>query len=105
MEKRRQTMERKKAEGWVKAKPKEPIHGTQIVCNETGKKFVSIIQASKAMGISRDQLYRQLKGKVAKAKGYSFSKLSVETIADECKRVGPEMSYGPKCAAPEREKI
>lgn len=105
MEKRRQTMERKKAEGWHRVSPEIPYHRTPIVCNETGERFDTMKQASLTMGISQCQIRRQLQGKVAKAKGNSFSKLSVETIADECKRVGPEMSYGPKCAAPEREKI
>lgn len=74
LEKRRQTMERKKAEGWVKAKPKEPVKRTPIVCNETGEHFNSIAHASSVMGICRWQIYRQMQGKVAKAKGYSFSR-------------------------------
>lgn len=105
LEKRRQTMERKKAEGWHRVSPEIPYHRTPIVCNETGERFDTMKQASLTMGISQCQIRRQLQGKVAKAKGYTFSKLSVETIADECKRVGPGMSCGPKCAAPEREKI
>lgn len=74
MEKRRKTMERKKAEGWVKAKPKEPVKRTPLVCNETGQHFNSIAHASSVMGICRWQIYRQMQGKVAKAKGYSFSR-------------------------------
>lgn len=74
MEKRRKTMERKKAEGWVKAKPKEPVKRTPLVCNETGEHFNSIIHAARTMGISRSQIYKQMVGKVAKAKGYSFSR-------------------------------
>lgn len=74
MEKRRQTMERKKAEGWVKAKPKEPVKRTPLICNETGEHFNSIAHASSVMGICRWQIYRQMQGKVAKAKGYSFSR-------------------------------
>ena len=74
MEKRRITLERKKAEGWVKAQPKEPVKRTPLVCNETGQHFNSIIHAAKTMGISRSQIYKQMTGKSAKAKGYTFSR-------------------------------
>ena len=74
MEKRRKTLERKKTEGWVKAKSKEPVRRMPIVCNETGEHFNSITHAASVMGISRCQIMRQMHGKVAKAKGYSFSR-------------------------------
>ena len=73
-EKRRKTLERKKEEGWVKAKPKEPMRRMPIFCIETGEHFNNMSHASAVMGISRDQIRRQLNGKVAKAKGYSFSR-------------------------------
>lgn len=75
MEKKRQTYARKKAEGWVKSSPKNPVMRNPIVCNETGEHFNSAVHASAIMGISAAQINRQLKGRVAKAKGYTFSRI------------------------------
>lgn len=73
-EKRKATFATKKANGWKKAKPDHPIVGHRIVCNETGKHYISIREAADDMGMCTDVIYRQMKGKTAKAKGYTFSR-------------------------------
>jgi hypothetical protein len=73
-EKRSATFAAKRAAGWHKAKPKEPMRSAPIVCNETGKHYPNVKVAASDMGMCRSAIFRQLSGKVATAKGYTFSR-------------------------------
>ena len=72
--KRSATFAAKRAAGWHKAQPKEPYRRYPIVCNETGKHYNNVTEAASDMGMCRDTIFRQLNGKRATAKGYTFSR-------------------------------
>lgn len=72
--KRSATFAAKKAAGWHKAKPKEPMRSAPIFCNETGKHYPNVKVAASDMGMCESAIFRQLRGKVATAKGYTFSR-------------------------------
>jgi hypothetical protein len=72
--KRSATFAAKRAAGWRKAQPKEPYRRCPIVCNETGKHYNNVTEAASDMGMCRDTIFRQLNGKRATAKGYTFSR-------------------------------
>lgn len=74
LKKRKGTIETKKAAGWKKAKPKEPMRRAPIVCNETGKHYPNVKEAASDMGMDRCTIFRQLNGERATAKGYTFSR-------------------------------
>lgn len=51
----------------------------EVVCNETGEKFISVLEASRKTGIYRNKIIRQLTGKTKKTKSsLTFSYINRE---------------------------
>lgn len=92
----KETMAKKKANGWKKDGSKSC---KMVMCIETGLIWKSVKEAAIEIGVNPTQLSQHIHGKYNTCKKFHFKFVEgVETNSDECSCVGSMMSYDPKCA-------